>query len=346
MRCPACGAAETRPLYWKPQGEEWARPGQKPADRPGYQIAACGGCGLARVDPLPAPEELTRLYDADYFTPISFQGQVSDALLGYRPLSGPPRLQAIRVASEQAYERGRLDVIYAAYAQLHPGGPPARPLRFLDVGSGRGGAVEAARQRGWTALGLEPSPAAARLAARRGLPILQASLDDAGLPDETFDIVHLREVLEHVRDPLALLRAARRALRPDGLVYIQVPNDLEGFRRWLFPRIWWLIPPHHLWYFTFDSLARLLRQVGLAVGVSGTLGFGVGYDTYRYLGCRLGALAWLDQHEVGRLALAPRLTRAVFRAVGAPADALINRARRHSSLWVCAVPSNPKELLS
>lgn len=346
LTCPACGATATRPLYWKPADEEWARPGRQPAGVAGHQIVACEGCGLGRVDPLPGPDELARLYDADYFNPPAFRGRVSDALLSYRPLSGPPRLQAIRVASEQAYEQARLDVIEAAARRLREERLPSRPLRFLDIGSGRGGALQAAQRRGWTALGVEPSPSAARLAAGRGLPIWQGSLAEGALPDGAFDIVHLREVLEHVRDPLALLRAAARTLRPDGLLYIQVPNDLQGYRRQVFGRIWWLIPPHHLWYFTFDSLARLLDQVGLTIVVRGTLGFGAGYDTYRYLGARLRVLGWLDRHEDGRLALAPRLVRAAFRAAGAPIDALINRAQRHSSLWVGAMPAHPKGLLS
>jgi hypothetical protein len=126
-------------------------------------------------------------------------------------------------------------------------------------------------------------------------------------------------------------------VRRGGLVYVQVPNDLEGYRRWVFPRVWWLIPPLHLWYFTFGSLERLLGKVGFRPRVRGTLGLGVGADAYRYLGARLGVLGWLDSNEDGRWALVPRAVRAAVKVSASPADRVLNRARRHSSLWICAV---------
>lgn len=332
--CPACGCPTTRPLFWKPVDDETARRGAKPPHLPGYQVVACAVCGLGRVDPLPTAEDLAALYGDDYFQTVAFQGRVSDALVAYRPTGGPPRLEAIRAARLRAYEAAHVADLAAWSATLNPA---RRRVRLLDVGCGAGGVLAAARDVGWTAVGVEPSVAAARLAAQRGLTVLPTDLPDAGLPDAAFDIVHVREVLEHVTDPLALLQAARRVLRPGGLLYIQVPNDLEGYRVALFRRIWWVVPPFHLWYFSFDTLDRLLARVGLTARVRGTLGLGIGYDVYRYLGARLGALRWLDAHEDHkRLALIPRLARGVFRVAGAPTDTALNRIRRHSSLWVCA----------
>lgn len=335
LPCPACGATATRPLYWKPADAETAYAGVKPVGSLGSQIVACATCGLGRVHPPPGAEELATLYGDDYFGAQTYRGLPSDPLVAYRRVAGPPRLAAIRAASMRAYERAHLADLAAWYADLHPACPT--PRRLLDVGPGGGGVLAAAREVGWTAVGVEPSPAAAQAAANKGLVIVPTELAEAGFPDDCFDIVHVREVLEHVIDPLALLCEVRRVLRPGGLLYVQVPNDIEGYRRMVFPRVWWLIPPYHLWYFTFASLEALLARVGLAVHRRGTLGLGVGVDTYRYLGARLGVLAWLDTHEDdARLALAPRLTRAAFRAVGAPADAALNRAQRHTSLWVCA----------
>lgn len=335
LPCPACGESTTRPLYWKPVDEETARLGIKPSGLSGYQIVACMACGLGRVDPCPGAEELATLYGDEYFNTQAYRGLPSDSLIAYRRVGGPPRLAAIRAASMRGYERTHVADLAAWYASLHPTCPT--PRRFLDVGAGSGGVLAAAQEIGWTAVGVEPSPTAARSAASKGLVIVPTELAEAGFPDGCFDIVHIREVLEHVLDPLALVSEAHRVLRPGGLLYVQVPNDLEGYRRAIFSRVWWLIPPYHLWYFTFASLERLLARVGLMVHVRGTLGLGVGVDTYRYLGAQLGVLAWLDAHEDDeRLALAPRLTRAAFRAAGAPADVALNRARRHTSLWVCA----------
>ncbi len=335
LPCPACGDFSARPLYWKPAAEETAHVGVKPSAISGYQIVACATCGLGRVDPCPRAEELATLYGDDYFSARAYRGLPSDSLIAYRRVGGPPRLAAIRAASMRAYERAHAADLAAWYGALSPHRPG--PPRLLDVGAGGGGLLAAASEAGWTAVGVEPSATAARSAASKGLVVVPTELAEAGFPDGCFDIVHVREVLEHVRDPLALLVETRRVLRPGGLLYVQVPNDLEGYRRLVFSRVWWLIPPYHLWYFTFASLERLLARVGLTVRVRGTLGLGVGVDTYRYLGARLGVLTWLDAHEDDeQLALAPRLTRAAFRVAGAPADALLGCVRRHTSLWMCA----------
>ncbi|MFN8496265.1 MAG: class I SAM-dependent methyltransferase [Anaerolineae bacterium] len=331
--CPACGVTAARPWRWKPDDSEIAYPGVKPAHAPGYQIVRCAGCGLGRVDPLPTDADLRALYAEDYFGGSDFSGGISDALVRYRRYSGPPALQVLRAANERAYEAAHVADLQAWYSQL---GGPAAPPRFLDVGCGAGGVLAAGKARGWRVVGVEPSQAGAALTRRRNLNVIAADLAHAGLPDSAFDIVHIREVLEHVVEPMGMLREARRLLAPGGMLYVQVPNDIEGYRARVFPTVWWLIPPLHVWYFTFDTLERMLQQVGLTSRVTGTLGLGVGYDSYRYLAARAGLLAWLDSHEAGPAGLAPRAARAAFRVAGAPVDRALDRQRRHSSLWVCA----------
>ncbi|MFN8472906.1 MAG: class I SAM-dependent methyltransferase [Anaerolineae bacterium] len=330
----------TRPWRWKPSDSELAYPGPKPGDVAGHQLVRCVGCGLGRVDPLSTDAELKVLYSDDYFGGSDFSGGISDALVRYRRYSGPPALQALRAANERAYEAAHAAHLQAWYARL---GGQAAPPRFLDVGCGAGGVLEAGTACGWRVVGVEPSQAGAVLTHRRGLAVINADLADAGLPDGSFDIIHIREVLEHVIEPMRMLREARRLLAPGGMLYVQVPNDIEGYRARLFPETWWLIPPLHVWYFTFDTLERLLGQVGLTTRITGTLGLGVGYDSYRYLAARARLLPWLDRHEDGVAGVAPRAVRAAFRVAGSPGDHLLDRIRRHSSLWVCATEIRPDE---
>ncbi len=336
--CPACGGVETRAWYWKATDSEIAYPGLKPPHVAGHQIARCAGCGLGRVDPLPTEAALKALYAEDYFGARDFSGGISDALVRYRRYSGPPALRAIRAANERAYEQAHVARLAEHYTAL---GGWANPPRFLDVGCGMGGVLAAAKERGWRAVGVEPSQTGAALTHRRGLDVINADLANSGLPDASCDIIHIREVLEHVLDPVFVLREARRRLAPSGMLYVQVPNDIEGYRARVFPQVWWLIPPLHVWYFTFATLERLLNKVGLTARVTGTLGLGVGFDSYRYLAAGVGVLAWLDGHEDGPAGMAPRTARAAFRVAGAPADRMLDRAQRHSSLWVCATEIQP-----
>ena len=103
------------------------------------------------------------------------------------------------------------------------------PGRILDVGAGRGGFVLLARSRGHDACGLDLERAAAPVWRRRSVP---GVLGDAFAPpfrDGAFDIVRLKEIIEHVEDPRALVDAARILLRSDGYIIAHVPSPYSQF---------------------------------------------------------------------------------------------------------------------
>jgi 2-polyprenyl-3-methyl-5-hydroxy-6-metoxy-1,4-benzoquinol methylase len=146
---------------------------------------------------------------------------------------------------------------------------------ILDVGSGRGELLEAARREGVSvAVGLELSRAMIASAAEHGLVVLEATAEDyVRDTDRQFDCVVLAAVLEHVEDPDSLLEASARLLRPGGVVYIDVPRDpnivtmaarlAAALRR--SPAVLNLSPtfsPFHVFGFTPKSLARLLSKRG------------------------------------------------------------------------------------
>lgn len=132
----------------------------------------------------------------------------------------------------------------------------------LDVGCNSGEALVALRARGFEVVGLEPNPEAAAVARGYGLEIVDAPIEDAELPRARFGTVLLSQVLEHVEDPHAVLREIRETLRPDGAVYVVVPNAASIWRE-MFGRHWvhWHVP-FHLYHFTERALAKLFAQSG------------------------------------------------------------------------------------
>jgi 2-polyprenyl-3-methyl-5-hydroxy-6-metoxy-1,4-benzoquinol methylase len=98
--------------------------------------------------------------------------------------------------------------------------------RFLDVGCNMGMLLRLARARGWDAVGVEPSPTLHRIATvDLGLNVYNCFLDDVpSAEDGAFDVVALSDVFEHVTEPRAMLSAVARLLKPDGLLYVKVPN--------------------------------------------------------------------------------------------------------------------------
>jgi SAM-dependent methyltransferase len=103
--------------------------------------------------------------------------------------------------------------------------PRRPPGRLLDVGCGAGHLLALARDAGWDVAGVDPSAeGCTRAAGRYGFRVTASSLEAAGMPDAMFDVVTLVNVLDQAPDPALLLAAARRTLRPGGLLVVRVPN--------------------------------------------------------------------------------------------------------------------------
>jgi SAM-dependent methyltransferase len=100
-----------------------------------------------------------------------------------------------------------------------------RRNRLLDVGCADGVFLSAASAAGWRCSGVDILPAIAQMAREeRGLDVRTGELFDAGFADGEFDVVHMNEVLEHVVDPVELMREVHRVLRPGGLALLRTGN--------------------------------------------------------------------------------------------------------------------------
>jgi 2-polyprenyl-3-methyl-5-hydroxy-6-metoxy-1,4-benzoquinol methylase len=97
-------------------------------------------------------------------------------------------------------------------------------IRLVDVGCSRGQFVDFATQAGFSAEGVEPAPDIATAARASGLNVRTGLLEEQHYAEATFDAVSLFEVVEHLREPLPLLRVCRRILKPGGILLISTGN--------------------------------------------------------------------------------------------------------------------------
>ncbi len=213
-------------------------------DGRGHRVLDCLACGFAHFWPRPSADELAAYYAR-----------------GFYETHGPPDW-AEKEDAEQAYWRIEHDDRLATFAGMLD--RPAGTL--LDVGCGSGWLLARAAELGWYVLGVEPSEAMWTRASRRA-PVVHATFPtDAVAARAPFDVVHLKQVLEHVDDPAAFLAAVRAVLAPGGVVCVEVPNDFNPVQRAAALALrkppWWVVYPVHLNYFGFDSLERLLRRAG------------------------------------------------------------------------------------
>jgi len=96
--------------------------------------------------------------------------------------------------------------------------------RLLDVGCSSGALLLVAKECGYESEGVEPARQAAATAAGMGFKVFPGLLQDAGYADNSFDVVTLFEVIEHLLEPAALLKEIRRILKPGGLLLIGTGN--------------------------------------------------------------------------------------------------------------------------
>jgi 2-polyprenyl-3-methyl-5-hydroxy-6-metoxy-1,4-benzoquinol methylase len=193
------------------------------------RILRCDACGFLFVDPLPT--DLLRAYadleDQDY------EADADARVRNFAPILD--RLRELR--------------------------PAARSL--LDIGAGTGILCEAARGLGFDAVGVEPSRwAVATAKRRRGLDLLEGTFPHPALAQRRFDVVSLVDVIEHVADPVALLRATRGALAEGGLVVVVTP-DIGSLAARLLGQRWWHCRLAHVGYFSEETMRAALAQAGL-----------------------------------------------------------------------------------
>lgn len=103
-------------------------------------------------------------------------------------------------------------------------GPRESPARLLDVGCSSGALLLVAREMGFDPEGVEIAPEAGDAARRAGFRVHTGLLEEGGYAGAIFDAVTLVELLEHLREPRALLAECRRILRPGGVVMATTPN--------------------------------------------------------------------------------------------------------------------------
>jgi SAM-dependent methyltransferase len=153
--------------------------------------------------------------------------------------------------------------------------PWRRTGRLLEVGCGQGLFLARAQERGWDVQGVEILAPVAERARERGLAVYLGTLEEAGLPADAFDAVVMREVIEHVVDPVALLRETRRVLRPSGVAALETGNARSWSARlrgagWAYYRFGGHL---HIRFWSPSSGAALARAAGFARADAATSGF-------------------------------------------------------------------------
>lgn len=201
------------------------------------QVVRCERCGLVYVNPRMRDDVMIRAY-------------TEGSIHGYKE-----QFVAQNPGREKAFARS----IKHINARM-----PSRG-RLLDVGAAAGTFMAVARRHGWDVYGCEPNTWFCSWGKEHyGLDIAQGTLFDQRYQEESFDVITLWDVIEHVPDPMQLVAACNILLKPQGLFVCTYP-DIGSWIARLMGRRWVFLMSVHLYYFTRKTLASLLRACGFAV---------------------------------------------------------------------------------
>ncbi len=206
----------------------------------------CEICKFIHIFPLPSQDELLKFYQEEFYQTIK-----------------PTYLE--KDEKENQYWNIEFD---EKLSILEANNIPNK--RILDIGCGGGFFLRRAKVKKWDVLGIEPSPTASNYAKNHSIPIITDFLENIDFTkQEKFGAVHMNAVLEHSNSPNQILKICHDVLEENGMLIVETPNDFNQLQmiaqKYLKNDQWWVAPKEHLNYFSFESLAELLKRIGFKV---------------------------------------------------------------------------------
>ncbi|MFZ4105171.1 class I SAM-dependent methyltransferase [Flavobacterium sp.] len=132
--------------------------------------------------------------------------------------------------------------------------------RILDIGAGVGDFLNVAKNDGWQTIGIEPSDKAKAIAKSKGVSFVE-SLSE--LESNSFDVITMWHVLEHVPDLENQIKELKRLIKPTGTVIIAVPN-FKSYDASYYGKFWAAYDiPIHLWHFSKIAIKKLFANEDL-----------------------------------------------------------------------------------
>jgi 2-polyprenyl-3-methyl-5-hydroxy-6-metoxy-1,4-benzoquinol methylase len=129
--------------------------------------------------------------------------------------------------------------------------------KILDIGAGTGEFLSVAKNDGWQTIGVEPSDKAKTIAINKGISFVSATSE---LENQSFDVISMWHVLEHVPDLDKQIKELKRLLKPSGTLIIAVPN-FKSFDAKHYGKFWAAFDvPIHFWHFSKTAIKLLFEK--------------------------------------------------------------------------------------
>ncbi len=241
--CPICDQSDYK-VIGKPRVSAKAEKVLKKT----YNIVRCSACGFYYLNPNLelSKDEWQVLYDNEYFVPMN-----------------------------KWLERRRKRDLVKRFNKFQKYSKSGKK-NYLDVGAGEGYGLIEASKRGWEVYGVDITDHRIHEAKSSKFTFYLSDLISAGFPNDYFDFIYVDSVLEHVPNPMEILKELKRIVSIGGVIYVGVPNENSLFtiaqqiafnisgRSGESSRLKPFTSPFHIGGFTKNSLKLAIKNSGLS----------------------------------------------------------------------------------
>ncbi|MGB9200335.1 class I SAM-dependent methyltransferase [Methanobacterium sp.] len=208
-------------------------------------VIDCENCGYKHVFPIPEQHDLDKFYEKEF-----------------------------RHVDSNYFKRLEEDLewllmTYERYYDLFEQQCQGNSKKLLEIGSGSGHFLKCGKDRNWDVMGFEPSNISYDYSKTLDVNVIHGNFDlEKAKEYGKYDVIFMRNVIEHISNPIAMLKDVKTLLNSNGLLFIVSPNDYNPLQDILkkklgFDSFW--IAKEHINYFNFESMKNLLKKLDLIV---------------------------------------------------------------------------------
>lgn len=222
-----------------------------------FDFFRCDSCGLIFIFPIPEKEKLGQYYPNNYYSYINTE----------RSESEPSTVEEKTVFYLKHPVKALNCLLYSKLLKQKDILGYRKGAKVLDIGCGDGKYLLAKQEKGCSCFGVDINEEALRRLKEKNKNIdtFFGNLWEAGLMNESFDIVNLDSVLEHIAEPEKLLNEIKRVMKKNAILRVVVPNS-SSLTYKIFRQYWMgLDCPRHLYTFSIDNMKQLFKNTKLKI---------------------------------------------------------------------------------
>jgi len=222
-----------------------------------FSLFKCKNCELIFLNPQPNYQELEKYYSNEKYYSLKKIDTTSKKL--------KIKLLLYKTYFNEENKTQIMRLLLSPLKFIIRGTLLKKNTKLLDIGGGSGQFLYEMRELGMNVCGIEPGDFDKESNTKYKLNIKNVDLIKAKYPEDSFDLITMNHVLEHVNNPNETVMEIKKVLRKDGTLIIGIPNT-NSLARKIFGKNWLAYDvPRHLFNYSGKNLNPLLEKNGFRI---------------------------------------------------------------------------------